>query len=448
MEVISLQLGCFLILLYIAALYLDDSRKYRIKSRLYYFDHLLILGILNVALDAAKTYAVHHFDAVSLPFLKLLYSLYFASIDSIIFVLGVVILHLTNTLPPKRLHRFFVAAPFTLSVIIIICFSGTLEFPMGSHHRYASGVSSYTCYFMATIYMLFAIGVLLLRWNHISRHKRIGIITYIAHLIITELLRIFFPDLFVASIGCTLFVLAVYLNLESPAIQKIEDMHSETVVGFANLIETRDSSTGGHIKRTSKYVELIARTLLNTSKYRTILTNDYIKNLADAAPMHDIGKVAIPDHILQKPGKLTSEEFEIIKRHTITGGTIIRETFSDLGSKEYQEIAYNVARHHHEKWNGKGYPDGLAGNSIPLCARIMAVADVFDALSEKRCYRDALPLDQCFEIISQGSGSDFDPNVVCAFLSMRSEVEKIHQQFAEDPPYDHVYKAQKNQAVL
>lgn len=448
MESITLQFGCLLILVYIAALYLDDFRKYRIKSKLYYFDHLLILGILNVILDACKTYSVHHFDVVSIPLLKLVYSLYFASIDSIIFVLCFVILYLTNTLPKNRLHKFLISIPFTLCVLIIICFTSTLEFPMGAHHRYAIGIPSYTCYVMATVYMIFAIIVLVFRWNHISRHKRIGIVTYIADLVFIALMRAFFPDLFVASIGCTLFVLAVYLNLESPAIQKIEDMHSETVVGFANLIETRDTNTGGHIKRTSKYVELIARTLLNTSKYRTILTNDYIKNLMDAAPMHDIGKVAIPDHILQKPGKLTAEEFEIIKRHTITGGTIIKETFSDLGSKEYREIAYNVARHHHEKWNGKGYPDGLAGDSIPLCARIMAVADVFDALSERRCYRDALPLDQCFEIISQGSGTDFDPNVVCAFLSVRPEVEKIHKQFAEDPPYSQIYKTQKNQAVI
>lgn len=436
MESITLQFGCLLILLYIAALYRDDSRKFRIKSKLYYFDHVLILGILNVVLDGCKTYAVHHFDAISLPLLKVLYSAYFASINAIIFVLCFVILHLTNLLPKKRLHKFAISIPFTLCIILIVCFTSSLEFPMGNHHRYATGVVAFTCYFMAAIHMLFAVSVLIIRWNKISRHKRIGIATYIADLLVTALMRAIWPDLFVASIGCTMFVLAVYMNLESPALQKIEDMHSETVVGFANLIETRDSNTGGHIKRTRKYVELIARALLNSSKYKTVITNDYIKNLMDAAPMHDIGKVAVPDSILRKPGKLTAEEFEIIKRHTVIGGTILNESFTELGSPEYRKIAYNVVRHHHEKWNGQGYPDGLAGESIPLCARIMAVADVFDALSEQRCYRAALPLDKCFEIISQGSGTDFDPNVVCAFLSVRPQIEQVHEESAEEPHYD------------
>lgn len=440
MEVITLQLGCFFILLYIAALYIHETVIYRIKVKMYYFDHLLALGILNVVLDALKTYFVHNFDLISIPLLKIIYAFYFASINAVVFVIGFVIMFLTNMLPTKRLHKFLISAPFVVSMIIIICGTPFIEFPMGNHHRYATGLPSRACYVVAVAYMVFAIIILCLRWRRISRHKRVGILTYIADLVIIPTLRACFPDLFVTSIGCTIFVMAVYLNLESPAQQKIEQMHSEAVVGFANLIETRDTNTGYHIKRTSKYVELIARTLLNTSNYRSTLTNDYIKNLTDAAPMHDIGKVAVPDSILRKPGKLTAEEFEIIKLHTITGGTIIKETFKELGSDAYREIAYNVARYHHEKWDGTGYPDGLAGNDIPLCARIMAVADVFDALSEKRCYRDALPLDECFEIISQGSGTDFDPNVVCAFLSVRPIVEQIHEQFAEIPQYDFSYR--------
>lgn len=141
--------------------------------------------------------------------------------------------------------------------------------------------------------------------------------------------------------------------------------------------------------------------------------------------MHDVGKIAIPDAILQKPGKLTDEEFDIMKQHTVRGGEIIRETFGRMGNEQYMESAYQIARHHHEKWNGKGYPDGLKEEEIPLCARIMAIADVFDAVSENRCYRAAMPMDQCFDIIRDGSGRDFEPILAEAFLDMREKVVNI-----------------------
>lgn len=142
--------------------------------------------------------------------------------------------------------------------------------------------------------------------------------------------------------------------------------------------------------------------------------------------MHDIGKISVPDVILQKPGKLTDEEYAIIKTHAANGGKIIEETFGHLTNKEYTKMAYEVARFHHEKWNGMGYPDGLKEEEIPLCARIMAVADVFDAISQKRCYREAMPLDKCFQIIAEGRGKDFDPVLVDIFLDIRDEVEKVH----------------------
>lgn len=135
----------------------------------------------------------------------------------------------------------------------------------------------------------------------------------------------------------------------------------------------------------------------------------------------------MPDVILQKPGRLTDEEFKIIKNHTENGGRIIQETFGHLGNEQYTQMAYQVARFHHEKWNGKGYPEGRSRKEIPLCARIMAIADVFDAVSEKRCYREAMPLDKCFDIISNGSGQDFDPILVEVFLDIREMIEAAHQ---------------------
>lgn len=151
---------------------------------------------------------------------------------------------------------------------------------------------------------------------------------------------------------------------------------------------------------------MIAENLRTNRKFKDIITKDYLDNLAQSAPMHDIGKIGIPDAILQKPGKLTTKEFEKMKEHPVIGGRIIKETFSHLYNGEYENMACQVAMYHHEKWNGAGYPEGLKGTDIPLCARIMAVADVFDAVSAKRCYRDAMPIEECYRIIREGRGVD------------------------------------------
>jgi len=214
--------------------------------------------------------------------------------------------------------------------------------------------------------------------------------------------------------------------------EKLSAYHKEMIMGFATLVENKDGSTGGHIRRTSMYVRLLAIELRKRGFYKDILTDEYVENLCNAAPMHDIGKIAVPDVILQKPGKLTEEEFEAIKKHAPRGSEIIMETFGHLEDKEYTKMAYEVARYHHEKWNGRGYPEGLSRKEIPLCARIMAIADVFDAISMKRCYRDAMPLDKCFDIIREGSGQDFDPIMVEVFLDIRDKVEEIHKEIYAD----------------
>ena len=213
--------------------------------------------------------------------------------------------------------------------------------------------------------------------------------------------------------------------MENPSIHGLEHYHHEMVMGFATLVENKDDSTGGHIRRSSAYAALIAKNLRKNKHYKQLITKDFLDDLIEAAPMHDIGKIGIPDAILQKPGRLTEEEFEKMKEHPVIGAQIIRDTFGHLFNGEYENMAYQVALYHHEKWNGKGYPEGLAGTQIPLCARIMAVADVFDAVSAKRCYRDAMPLEECYSIIQKGRGTDFDPDIVDAFFADRERVEEI-----------------------
>lgn len=204
---------------------------------------------------------------------------------------------------------------------------------------------------------------------------------------------------------------------------KIDRIQHELIIGLANLIESRDGSTGAHVKRTSQYVELIVEELRNRGMYETIITDDYVYNLVKAAPMHDIGKIAVPDNVLQKPGRLTEEEFEVMKRHAAEGGKIIRSIMGGIEEPYYIQIASDVASFHHEKWNGEGYPSGISGENIPLGARIMAVADVFDALISKRCYKEAMPVDKAFQIIEESAGEHFDPQIAKVFLDLRPQIE-------------------------
>ena len=204
--------------------------------------------------------------------------------------------------------------------------------------------------------------------------------------------------------------------------EKMLALQDNIIIGMANLIESRDGDTGEHIKRTSFYVNLLARAIRDKGLYTDILTDNYIELLTKAAPMHDIGKILVPDHILQKPGRLTPEEYEIIKEHSAAGGKIIREVLGFIEEKDYIEIASDMAAHHHEKWNGSGYTKGLAQEDIPLSARIMAIADVFDALVSKRCYKSPMPVEEAFAEMEKSSGTHFDPQLVKIFLGLKEEI--------------------------
>jgi len=208
--------------------------------------------------------------------------------------------------------------------------------------------------------------------------------------------------------------------LENEVIQDV------CIRALAHLAETRDDETGNHVRRTQNYVRLLARCLSGTPRFAETLTESVVQNLVRSAPLHDIGKVGIPDQILLKPGPLAPAEREIMKTHTILGceaiSTAERDTDSSL---EFLSHIKEIVRWHHECWDGSGYPDGLAGEAIPVSARIMAIADVFDALIAKRAYKEAMPFAQVKETISGGRGTQFDPYIVDAFLFHWEEFKSI-----------------------
>lgn len=227
----------------------------------------------------------------------------------------------------------------------------------------------------------------------------------------------------------TIIVLVMQGNKRAFYHEQVSTMQVNIIMTMADIVESRDANTGGHIRRTAKYVEIIAKTLKNKGAFPELLTDRYLSDMIIAAPLHDIGKIHISDIILNKPGKLTDEEFTIMKSHAATGRDMLKHAKNHLGESSYLSIAKDMAAYHHEWWNGKGYPDGIKGEDIPLCARIMAVADVFDALVSKRCYKNAMPLEKAYAIIQEESGTHFDPVVVEAFFDSTQEIEAVLHEF-------------------
>ena len=224
--------------------------------------------------------------------------------------------------------------------------------------------------------------------------------------------------------------LAAEVDRRTAEISALQDV---TVVAMASLAETRDNETGNHIRRTQLYMKALAEKLKNHPKFAEYLTEDQIKTLVRSAPLHDIGKVGIPDRILLKPGRLDADEFEIMKTHTTIGRDAIVDAERSMPFQStFLQAAREIALSHQEKWDGSGYPEGLSGEAIPTAARLMAVADVYDALISKRYYKDAMSHEQAMNIIAEGSGSHFDPDIVVAFVMIGDEIEAIARSLADD----------------
>ncbi|WP_318695423.1 HD-GYP domain-containing protein [Treponema sp.] len=204
--------------------------------------------------------------------------------------------------------------------------------------------------------------------------------------------------------------------------RKVFELQKHTFNSLANLVESRDSETGEHIQRTSRYVEMIANEALAKGIYPDEITELFVEKVTRAAPMHDIGKIVITDSILKKPCRLTDNEYNDIKKHTIEGAKIVSEIIRVSDDADYVRITREVALSHHERWDGKGYPNQLKGQDIPISARIMSIADVFDALVSERCYKKQMPIEEAFAIISHESGKQFDPVLVEVFLGLKDKI--------------------------
>ncbi|MCR4762739.1 MAG: HD domain-containing protein [Lachnospiraceae bacterium] len=206
-------------------------------------------------------------------------------------------------------------------------------------------------------------------------------------------------------------------------------MQNGLIITMADMVESRDSDTGAHVQKTAAYVKLILEGLRRKGYYSSKITKKYVTDCVMSAPLHDVGKINIPDAVLNKPGRLTDDEYAIMKTHTTGGKAILERAIDTVQGGSYLKEARNMAAYHHERWDGKGYPEGLPGEVIPLSARVMAVADVFDALASPRVYKPALPFDNAVKIIEEGAGSQFDPKCVEVFLESLDEVKQILKKY-------------------
>ncbi len=225
----------------------------------------------------------------------------------------------------------------------------------------------------------------------------------------------------------------VYLETEvTKRTKELAAIQDVTILAMASLAETRDNDTGNHIRRTQYYLELLANYLKNHDRFRGFLSDHTITMLFKSAPLHDIGKVGIPDRILLKPGRFEPHEFEIMKTHCKLGRDAIQHAEDQLGLEvEFLKYAKEIAYGHQEKWDGSGYPEGLAGDDIPISARLMAVADVYDALISRRVYKEGMPHEKAVRIIAEGKGNHFDPDIVDAFMALTEQFREVALRYAD-----------------
>lgn len=211
--------------------------------------------------------------------------------------------------------------------------------------------------------------------------------------------------------------------------EKIRKIQNDITISMASIVEDRDSNTGGHIIRTSDVVKIFVNHLMKNNTVE-MLDNETAERIIKAAPLHDFGKIGVPDVVLNKPGKFTDEEYEIMKTHSAKGAVIVAKILKNSEDELFKKIAVNVAHYHHEKWNGQGYPEKISGMDIPFEARVMALADVFDALVSKRVYKDSFDYERAFSIIEESCGTHFDPVLCKAFLECREELIALYDSYS------------------
>ena len=321
----------------------------------------------------------------------------------------------------KRAIWFFI--PHALIEIISVPFGWIFYFAEDGYHRGNLFVIYSAFYFLSLIYLMSSMFIVGKKF----RHRDVSTIVMAVVILVAGIIPVTFLNIHTAyiSIGMSACLCYIYYNdlvqedTRSDLIsnqKKITEMQEHMISGLAGIIESRDTETGQHVARTRDYVKIIAEGALKDGVYADQINKEYVDLIYTLAPMHDVGKIVVSDTILKKPGKLTPEEFEQIKLHAASGGIVVRRILDGITDENYIKFASDIATYHHERWDGTGYPEKLKGEEIPLCARIMAIADVYDALISERCYKEPIPPEEALKVIKEESGTHFDPKLAEVFL--------------------------------
>ena len=368
MQFVKLQLGCLLAIAYIEISYIRATMKGKIPCNPF-FDALLAVAPWAVFFDGLTAWTVNHMDIVPEFWNRSAHLLFFLSMDLTVLITTGYIYDRLLGFRNQEKEGLLLGLPGTIS--LIIAGLGELVYIPGKTTWYSMGFPVYVCYGTVILYYGSILYFVITRRRFLPRDKLLGTLSFIVIAGIILAVQVIFPEVLLTSLFPALLLLGIYMDFENPFLRKVTMQRDEMVNGFATMVECRDNDTGGHINRTRGYVDLMLGKMRYDRRYRPVLSRDYLENVSNA---------------------------------------------------DFRQIAYEVARFHHEKYNGSGYPDGLKGEDIPLHARVMAIADVFDAVSQRRCYRDAMSVEESFSILEKGSGSDFDPNIVRIFLDARREV--------------------------
>ena len=293
-------------------------------------------------------------------------------------------------------------------------------------------------YFVSLIYIIVALIITGRKFHHRDFSTIIAIlVVLIAGVVPMTIFKIHIAYTAVAISSCLCYVYyndLVQQDTKAELLEnqkKISDMQVQIIARLANLIENRDTETGGHVARTSEYVKVLAEDCRTEGVYADVIDDEYIEMLRVMAPIHDVGKILVSDTILKKPAKLTPEEYDEIKKHAAMGGEVAKRILTGIANDKYLQFAYDISTYHHERWDGKGYSNGLKGEEIPLSARIMALADAFDALVSKRCYKQSMPVEEAFKLIESESGTHFDPKLVEVFLKNKEKYIEIKNRIGD-----------------
>ena len=423
-----------------------------------WFNMMLVANIIMSTADIFTWLFEGDSRPCNLVILPIAMFIFYIMAFGILFCSGFYIINALNQIKYKKVLRISLitsAIVYYISLLLTPRFG--LLYAIDQNNVYSRGSLFIIPIVIDSILYLHFFAYLIVNKKSIPKQKLFPILSFLIFPQILQLIQIAYYGISLVNAGYTIAFLIMFIesnrNLEETLdntefelsekeIELIDRVHeaqntklefikmqNHTIESLSNLVENRDEDTGEHVRRTRAYVELIAVQLMKNNRYPEIVTPRYIRFLKRAAPMHDIGKIVVPDAVLKKPGRFTPDEFKLMQRHTTEGGRIVHEILDGYEDPEYIQMTSDIATYHHEKWDGTGYPSGLKGEDIPLCARIMALADVFDALVSPRVYKSPMTYEEAYAIIESGIGSHFDPIIANEFLNIKEKTAAVNESF-------------------